>query len=127
MSLFVQSLLDTLDRGGSISYAPYDHRTGTHISDRVSLPHSDIVLVDGIHSFHPRALRHMKLKLFLYATPADAKELRFMVDLFERSYTAHTAFQHAEEEYNNFETHILHYIKFADHVVQLDNYWKYHL
>lgn len=119
--------LDTLDEGGSISYLPYDHTTGTHKVDRVSLPRSDIVLVDGIHSFHPRALRRMKLKLFLYATPADGKELRFMVDLFERSYTAHTAFQHAEQEYSSFETHILHYVKFADHVVQIDNYWKYHL
>ena len=116
-----------LSVGDTISYAPYDHKTGKHSAERITVSRSDIVLVDGLHSFHPRAIHYMKLKLFLYAAPPDAKELRFMVDLFERGYTAHEAFQHSQWEYDQFVDHVLHYIKFADHVVQIDNYWKYRL
>jgi uridine kinase len=123
----LQQALQALADGQTIRVKPYDHKTGMHQDTRITVTPSDIVIVDGIHSLHPRALRWVKHRLFLYAAPEDGKELRFLVDLFERSYTVHAAFQHSEEEYRSFEKHVLHYVKCADRVVQIDAYWKYYL
>jgi len=109
-----------------IFYKPYNHTTGEH-DDEIKVEPSDIIIIDGIHSFHPLIIPMLDFKLFIYASPSDAKELRFLADIKERNYTVHTAFQHADNEFYSFEKHILHYIKFADKVVQLDNYWKYHV
>lgn len=119
--------IEALRNGERVSYREYDHRTGEHEGDTIVIEPANIVVVDGVHSFHPSLLRTMKLKLFLYASPTDAKELRFLADLFERNYTVHAAFQHAEDEYESFEKYVLHYAKFADQVVQIDSYWKYSL
>ena len=69
----------------------------------------------------------MHIKFFIYASPTITKELRFIADLFERNYTVHAAFEHAEAEYQNYEKYILHYAKFADKVIQIDNYWAYQI
>lgn len=117
--------ISSLINGNSVRYNPYDHFTGKHQEEKREMGPADIVILDGIHSFHPCILSYLKYKIFLYATPPDGKELRFLTDLFERNYTVNKAFQHAEEEYENFEKYILHYIRFADEIVLIDNYWKY--
>lgn len=121
----IEKSIRSLGSGESVRYNPYNHFTGEHEKEEKTIQASDIVIVDGTHSFHPLILQHLKLKIFLYATPPDAKELRFLTDLFERNYSVHKAYQHSQDEYANFEEHILHYIKFADIVIQVDNYWKY--
>ena len=67
----------------------------------------------------------MAFRIFLYAPTADTKELRFIADLFDRSYGARQAFQRAEHELRQFEEHILHYMKLADEVLHVDKYWEY--
>jgi len=110
-----------------VAYRAYDHRTGKHVGDETIVPPSDIIIVEGIHSFYPSSSHHFHARIFLYALPNDAKEMRFITDLMERNYTVHAAFQHAQQEWNEFETHILHYARFADKVVEIDGYWKYSL
>lgn len=119
--------VNALRKGEPVTYQEYSHRTGEHEGETITVEPASIVIVDGVHSFHPSLLPAMKLKLFLYASPIDAKELRFLADLLERNYTVHAAFQHAEDEYKGFEQHVLHYAKFADQIVQIDSYWKYSL
>jgi uridine kinase len=110
-----------------VAYRGYDHRTGQHAVEPTTLGPCDVVLVEGIHSFHPLISHLTRIKLFLYAAPADAKEMRFLTDLFERNYNVHLAFQHAQQEYGEFEAHVLHYARLADRVVQVDSYWNYSL
>ena len=112
-------------QGRPISYRPYDHQTGKHSVEAVRIERADVLIIEGIHSFYPATINRIGKKIFLYAPPEDAKELRFITDLFERNYSAHLAFQRAESEYREFENHVMHYIRFADRVVELKSYWEY--
>lgn len=110
-----------------VTYHPYNHITGEHQAEEYTIDSSDIIVLDGIHSFHPRLITFLAYKLFIYAVPQLYKELRFLADLTERSYTVQQAFEHADREYNAFEEFVLHYAKFADRVIEVDSYWKYRL
>ena len=121
-----ESLL-SLKKGLQIDVYPYNHQTGEHESEQQVICPANIIIIDGTHSFHPTFLPYLSLRIFLYATPADSKELRFLTDLFDRRYHPQKAFQHAEEEYESFEEHVLHYLKFADLIVTVDNYWEYRI
>ncbi len=123
----LKTSIKDVSNGEIIMYSPYNHNTGTHEETQVTVGLSDIVILDGIHSFHPLLVPLTQIRFFVYASPTDSKELRFIADLFERNYTVHAAFQHAEVEFQNYEKHILHYIKFADKVIQIDNYWRYYI
>jgi uridine kinase len=119
------SAIRALRGGGDIEIRPFNHRTGEHDPVTRSVVPSDIVILDGIHSLHPKLLPFLALKIFLYAPAPIAKELRFLSDVFERNYTAHKAFEHADEEYRKFEEFLLQYVKFADQVVEVEGYWRY--
>lgn len=123
----VISAVQTLSHGISVEYFPYNHVTGRHEEQPQYLEPLDIIVIDGTYAFQPRILPLLSYKIFLYAPPSVAKELRFLTDLLERNYTVHKAFAHADEEYNNFERFMLPYIKFADQVVEIDGYWRYKL
>ncbi len=107
-----------LSKGVPVSYRAYDHLTGKHRTEETTVMPARVLILDGIHSFHPAILPRVNRRIFLYASPPVAKELRFLLDVKERGYTPHQAFSHAEEEYENFERYILHYAKFADRIVQ---------
>jgi len=116
-----------LRSGTEISVRPFNHRTGEHEPVPLTLTPTDIVVLDGIHALHPKLLPFLSCKLLIYASAPVAKELRFLSDVFERNYTAHKAFEHADEEYRRFEECLLQYVKFADQVVEVDGYWRYRL
>jgi uridine kinase len=119
--------IQSLRSGKAVKFFPFNHTTGEHEKDEHKLEPVDIVILDGIHALQPRILPLLSFKVFLYAQPPVAKELRFLADIFERNYTAHKAFEHSDEEFSNFEEFVLQYVKFADRVVEVDGYWKYKL
>ena len=116
-----------LSQNRAVNYHPYDHVAGEHSAEEGTVGPSDIVLLDGIHSFHPRLVAAVAYKLFIYAVPPLYKELRFLADLTERSYTVQQAFEHADREFKGFEEFVLHYAKFADRIIEVESYWKYRL
>lgn len=119
----LKKTLDQLAAGEPATYHPYNHSTGVHDDQHESISSVDVLIVDGIHSLHPALLPLVDYKVFLYSPAEESKELRFLADLFDRGYTARSAFQHAEDEYQSFEEHILQYAKFADDIIELNNYW----
>jgi len=104
---------------------PYDHLTGEKSTARMVAP-SDILILEGIYSFHPLlAPLNRGLRYYIFADKHKAKELKFIADFTERGYDVQTAFAHADAEYDAYETHILPFLKLADHVIVVDEYWKY--
>jgi uridine kinase len=116
-----------LKSGATVEIRAFDHRTGEHEPVPRSIPSTDVIILDGIHSLHPKLLPYISFKIFLYAPAPVAKELRFLSDVFGRNYTAHKAFEHADEEYRKFEQFLLQYAKFADQIIEVEGYWRYRL
>lgn len=117
--------VERLVSGKTVKVTPYDHKTGDYGKERTVHP-SDILIIEGVYSFYPPIIPLNKgLKYFIYATKNQAKELKFIADILERQYDIQTAFMNADELYTSYENHILPYLKLADFVIPIDNYWQY--
>ena len=117
--------IDTLIRGDSISIAPYDHTTGKPLVSFTIMP-CDLLILEGVYSFYPTvAIQSPSLRYYIYANKHQAKELKFIADFMERGYDIQTAFSHSGKEYEAYEEHILPLARLADHVIEMDEYWKY--
>lgn len=118
--------VETLVTGKKEVYVtPYDHQTGGHFPTKKVVP-SDILVLEGVYSFHPLiAPLNRGLRYYIFADKHKAKELKFIADFTDRGYDTQTAFAHADAEYTTYETHILPYLKLADYVIVVDEYWKY--
>lgn len=123
--LAISHSIRRLQDGESVDYRPYDHATGEHAPNEQECASANVIILDGNHSLHPRSLPHLDYKVFLYARRPIARELRFLTDIFERGYSAQTAFQHVEDEYKNFQEFVLEYARFADIVVEIEPYWHF--
>lgn len=112
--------------GKDIFVAPYDHSTGFHMEER-KIHSPDILILEGIHSFHPPIDTFINYSVFIYANKFHVKELKFLADFQYRGYTAAQAFEHSEREYLDYEEHVFPYYKQADSVIYVEGYWLYRL
>lgn len=121
----LRSDVEKLLNNKKIEVKPYDHTTGKHYPKR-TIKSSDILILEGVYSFYPTiAPLCPKLKYYIYANKSQAKELKFIADFTERDYDIQKAFRHSEAEYEAYEFHILPFLKLADNVILVDEYWKY--
>lgn len=117
--------LETLINGEKIEVAPYDHSTGRHLDTRVVNP-SNVIILEGIYSFYPLiAPINSGLRYYIYAPPKQAKDLKFISDFTNRGYDIQESFAHADAEYQAYESHILPFLRIADFIITVDDYWKY--
>lgn len=117
--------VEALMTGTEVEVTPYDHRTGRHLDARVVKP-SDLIILEGVYSFYPLiAPFNSGLRYYIYTPAKQAKELKFIADFTNRGYDIQEAFAHADAEYQAYEAHILPFLRFADFVITVDDYWKY--
>ena len=115
----------TLMGGGEVEVAPYDHGAGRHLQGRIVKP-SDVIFLEGVYSFYPLlAPFNSGLRYYIYASETHAKELKFIADFTNRGYDIQQAFSHASAEYQAYEAHVLPFLKFADFVITVNDYWTY--
>jgi uridine kinase len=116
--------LNNLKAGREQALHPYNHATGKHEEKGIAVCPAQIVIVEGIHSLYPALLPLYEMKIFLYATPENTNELRFLTDVRERMYTPSEAFEHVQSESIAYTAQVLHYATFADVHVTVDAYWS---
>ena len=121
----VVGCIDNLRQGKVITYKPYSHLTGHYSNRNAKLQPSDIIIFEGIHSFHKNILVKVDCAIFIDGEKEVLKELRFNADVHERKYRPSDAFHHSEPEYKNFEKFILPYRKAADMVIKVQLNWQY--
>lgn len=118
--------IQRLSRGLEVTIQPYDHESGRHGPPCQVTP-TRIVILDGIHSLHSFVMPYVGYGIFLSASAAEAKELRFVADVLDRCYVVRDAFAHADSEYRAFEEHVLSSQRLADAVILAEDYWKYRI
>lgn len=118
--------IEKLMKGENVIVAPYDHATGYHTTE-INISSPDILILEGIHSFHPPIYKFIKYSTFIYAEKSHVKELKFLADFLSRGYTASESFKHSEREYLDYDEHVLPYYKQANSVMYVDGYWRYRL
>ncbi len=117
--------LRELKEGRSVRVADHDHSTGGPRTLQVAVGPCDVVIVEGSHAFHPAIFGFLDYKIFLLATPAVAKELRFVVDVTQRNYEPHEALDNVREEYRAYVDHVQPYASLADMTISVHRFWRY--
>ena len=118
--------LSELIAGNSVKIRPYDHTTGKHAEERTIIA-PDILILEGIHSFHPPIDKQLDFRIFIYSSKPVVKALKYMADYFERGYSPIDSFQHSEVEYVDYENYVLPYYRNANSVIDVTGYWRYRL
>jgi len=124
ISAMQQNIEPLLMKRLAIKVRPYDHASGRPKQPLTVTP-TDVLILEGVHAFHPSVIPMSRLRYFIYADLAKARELKFIADFMERSYDIQTAFAHAHVEHDAFIKHLLPFLRVADHVVSVNEYWKY--
>lgn len=123
----IHECIKRLLEGENVSFYPYDHYSGCKMRHPITVEPSDIIIVDGIHSFHSNIRSLMDLRIFLDANHELAINMRSIVDSSQRGYPHTLALSTAHSEHKNYEVYIQPYIEFADIVVQVMDDWKYEI
>lgn len=119
--------VSALLRGEAVQVTPYSHKTGRH-GESILVQPADVLVLEGIFSFYPTLVPFSRrLKYFIYAEKPQIKEVKFIADCLDRNHDVRTAFNQSEEEYEAYERHILPYLRLADEVIVMTDYWKYRL
>jgi uridine kinase len=118
--------IETLWNGGTIEVHRYDHGTGTHESQPRTIGRCDVLILEGVQSLYPRILPYNRdFKYFIYAGEEQAKEMKILADIRHRGYDIQTALRSADPLYRSYAEHILPLMRVADHVIAVDQYWRY--
>lgn len=120
-----QEAILSLRNGRGIRFSAYDHGIGCTSVESRTLDPSDIIIVEGSHSFDSSIREFLALKVFLRAAPDVSKECRFVVDVVERGYTPREAVENVRREYKAYRKHIHQYIQHADSVIDVSPFWEY--
>lgn len=116
--------LGKIKNGVPVTVHPYLHSTGKHdFENPITISKPKILILEGIHSFY--YAENLDAKLFMYAPKPVAKEHKFLADCGSRGYTPYEAFNHSQQEYDEYEQHVLPYRKIADITVYVTEYWRY--
>ncbi|MBZ8142475.1 hypothetical protein CLD22_21565 [Rubrivivax gelatinosus] len=99
---------------------PYDNRTGTKSAEPTTVSPVDVLVVEGIHSLHPRLVPHSGLKVFIDADEAIAYQLRVRANQRKRGMSASDAVSRVPREWKDYSTWVRPRCEHADLVVQVD-------
>jgi uridine kinase len=114
--------------GRSFRFNAYDHCTGMHCTEITVIPAGcDVIVLDGIHAYHPRFAPLVALKLFLDGEEGALKALKEREDREKRGYSPGEARRHSEDEYRAYREHAAHYRAAADLVIRVDRRRHYSL
>jgi len=126
----------SLINGKKINIKPYQHEDGRFGKSR-SIEPAKILIVEGVYSFDP--MNYYKLeslpennkfvggcRIYLYAEPGKAQELKFAADVTKRNKTVEEAFDKMNVNYESYNEHIKKkFYKFADQQIEVKGYWLY--
>lgn len=109
-----------LAAGSPLDYVPYDNRTGMRVTTARRLLPQDVLIVEGIHAFHPAVLVHAPLRVVLHADEATLKALRARANVVKRGMDPDDARRRIDAEYEAFCRHVLPRLASAEVQVSVD-------
>jgi uridine kinase len=120
--------------GNSVICNPYQHETGTRAAPKEVQP-AKILIVEGVYSFAPMndheigwrpGDRVAGCRIYLYAEPGKAQELKFAADVTSRGKSVEEAFKELGQNYASYDKHIKKiYHPQSPWEIEVNQYWAY--
>lgn len=117
--------VNRLSRGLAYEYHPYINRTGTRAVEAKTIHPQAVVVIEGIHSLHPRLLPSLHYKVFIDAASDVLKDLRIRANMVKRDMPHEEAGRRVDFELQEFEKHTAPAKHLADCVMNIDRSYHY--
>ncbi len=121
----IKNTLALWKNGETISYQPYDHKTGTIHNTANKIPPSDILLVEGLFALHPLFEPFIDLSIFIHTSDDFLKKIKLEADLIKRNYTAEHSRAIYDAEFKLYQKNIAPFKENADVLLYLERKWIY--
>jgi uridine kinase len=121
----LESSLSKFSLREKFTHFPYDNGTGTkQVNPRVVEP-CDVLVVEGIHSFHPGLAKRMNLKVFFDSDEATLRKMRYLANMQKRGMNAASAKAKIQNEWQDYCVLVRPLITSAELVVHVDERYNY--
>jgi len=117
----VASILNRQD----FTYFPYENRTGCRAANSTTLSHQSVVVVEGIHAFHPAVSKALHLRVFIDADESTLRALRARANVSKRGMNAADALARIDKELEDYRAFTLPFKSQADFVVNVNTEFEY--
>ncbi len=112
-------------RGQPFHYFEYDHVTGRNRTEGRIINRPQIMLVEGLHTFHEQIMPYLDYKIFIQGSKDVLNALRHTHNVHKRNMSPSIAAENLEREYALYESQVLPYCRYADLCVRVTEQWQY--
>lgn len=124
-STLLASAIDHFVEGKAFPYRPYDNRSGTKREDpRVVVP-GRVLVVEGIHAFHPTIEKRFLLKIFIDSDELTLREMRQRANVRKRGMNLQDAGSRIQSEWDDFCFTVLSQKHLANLVIHVSRDYEY--
>ena len=124
-SLLLASAIDQFVDGDAFPYRPYDNRSGTKREDPRIVAPGRVLVVEGIHAFHPAIENRFLLKIFIDSDELTLREMRQRANVSKRGMNPKDAVFRIQSEWNDFSFIVLPQKHLANIVVHVSRNYEY--
>ena len=109
----------------AFTHYPYDNGTGTKQVNPSVVEPCDVLVVEGIHSFHPGIAKQMSMKVFFDSDEATLRKMRYRANMQKRGMSPASAEAKIQNEWQDYCALVRPLITSADLVVHVDERFNY--
>jgi len=119
--------LERFAAAAPFSYHPYDNSTGTKSEIPETVSPCRVLVVEGIHAFHPVVVKASALNVFIDAEESILREMRRRANLTKRGFSHAEAALRIQAEWDEFSATVLPHKHLADVLVQVTLDYRYNV
>jgi uridine kinase len=93
--------------GQTYTYFPYDNRTGTKEPVPRSIAAEPVIVIEGIHAFHPAIPRRRCLRIFIHSDEATLRTMRARANVGKRGMDEVEAWKRIDSELEDFRNFVM--------------------
>lgn len=117
----VVSILNRQD----FTYHPYENRTGCSAVDATTLSPQLVIVIEGIHAFHPAISKALHLRVFIDADESTLRAMRVRANVSKRGMSATDSHARVDKEMEDYRAFTLPLKSQADLVVEVNTEFEY--
>ncbi|MEI6190568.1 MAG: hypothetical protein WCP61_09130 [Chitinophagia bacterium] len=117
--------VEILEQGNGLTYYPYDNKSGKNVSECRLIKESNVIIIEGIHSFNEIIRNKIDLKIYIDAERDVLKKLRFKANINKRDFSEKEAGEKIDKEIEEFNKYILPNRKHSDLIIEITEKYNY--
>lgn len=119
------SAIDQFVDGVAFHYRPYDNKSGTKLKEPRIMAPGRVLVVEGIHAFHPAVEKSFLLKIFIDSDELTLREMRLRANVRKRGMNLQDATSRIQIEWDDFCSTVRPQKNLANFVVHVDREYNY--